>query len=113
MPLLRWLGAWLLVLWLVAWVPPITGWQAMVVPSVSGQAVLTMPLLTGGRLRGRVDTRREGTTLVAKRLSCEPGAADAMAGALREAAEWVGCDSVALEAVDPPELAKPLRAALA
>jgi hypothetical protein len=23
-PLLRWLGAWLLVLWLVAWVPPIT-----------------------------------------------------------------------------------------
>jgi hypothetical protein len=36
-----------------------------------------------------------------------------MAQALREAAEWVGCDAVALETVDPPELAKPLRAALA
>ena len=55
-----------------------------------------MPLLAGGRLRGRVDPGREGTTLVAKRLSCEPGAVDAMAQALREAAEWVGCDAVAL-----------------
>jgi uncharacterized protein YcaQ len=72
-----------------------------------------MPLLAGGRLRGRVDPGREGTTLVAKRLSCEPGAVDAMAQALREAAEWVGCDAVALDVVDPPELAEPLRAALA
>ncbi|HEY7619069.1 MAG TPA: crosslink repair DNA glycosylase YcaQ family protein [Solirubrobacteraceae bacterium] len=72
-----------------------------------------MPLLAGGRLRGRVDPGREGTTLVAKRLSCEPGAVDAMAQALREAASWVGCDAVALEVVDPPELAAPLRAALA
>jgi uncharacterized protein len=72
-----------------------------------------MPLLAGGRLRGRVDPGREGTTLVAKRLSCEPGAIDAMAEALREAAEWVGCDAIALEAVDPPELAAPLRALLA
>ena len=72
-----------------------------------------MPLLAGGRLRGRVDPGREGTTLVAKRLSCEPGAVDAMAQALREAAEWVGCDAVALDVVDPPELAQPLRAALA
>jgi uncharacterized protein YcaQ len=72
-----------------------------------------MPLLAGGRLRGRVDPGREGTTLVAKRLSCEPAAVDAMAQALREAAEWVGCDAVALETVHPPELAKPLRAALA
>jgi uncharacterized protein YcaQ len=72
-----------------------------------------MPLLAGGRLRGRVDPGREGTTLVAKRLSCEPGAVEAMAQALREAAEWVGCDAVALETVDPPGLAKPLRSALA
>lgn len=72
-----------------------------------------MPLLAGGRLRGRVDPGRDGTTLVAKRLSCDPGAVDAMAGALREAAEWVGCDAVALEAVDPPARAAPLRAALA
>jgi uncharacterized protein len=71
-----------------------------------------MPLLAGGRLRGRVDPGRDGTTLVAKRVSCEPAAVDAMAQALREAAEWVGCDAVALEVVDPPELAEPLRAAL-
>jgi hypothetical protein len=72
-----------------------------------------MPLLAGGRLRGRVDPGRDGTTLVAKRLSCEPGAVDAMAEALREAAAWVGCDSVALEAVDPPALAAELRTLLA
>jgi uncharacterized protein len=71
-----------------------------------------MPLLAGGRLRGRVDPGRDGTTLIAKRLSCEPDAVDAMADALREAAEWVGCDTVALDLVDPPELAKPLRRAL-
>jgi uncharacterized protein YcaQ len=72
-----------------------------------------MPLLTGGRLRGRVDPGREGTTLVAKRLSCEPDAVDAMAQALREAAAWVGCDAVAVREVDPPSVAQPLRAALA
>jgi uncharacterized protein len=71
-----------------------------------------MPLLAGGRLRGRVDPGRDGTTLIAKRVSCEPDAVDAMAQALREAAEWVGCDAVALDVVDPPELAEPLRAAL-
>jgi uncharacterized protein len=71
-----------------------------------------MPLLAGGELRGRVDPGRDGTTLVAKRLSCEPDAVDAMAAALREAAGWVGCDAVALEVVDPPELAAPLRARL-
>jgi uncharacterized protein YcaQ len=72
-----------------------------------------MPLLAGGRLRGRVDPGREGTTLVAKRVSCEADAVEAMAQALREAAEWVGCDAVALQVVDPPALATPLRAALA
>jgi uncharacterized protein len=71
-----------------------------------------MPLLAGGRLRGRVDPARDGTTLVAKRLSCDPDAVEAMAEALREAAEWVGCDAVALQVVDPPALATPLRAAL-
>jgi hypothetical protein len=71
-----------------------------------------MPLLAGGELRGRVDPGRDGTTLVAKRLSCEADAVDAMAAALREAAEWVGCDAVALEVVDPPELATALRARL-
>jgi uncharacterized protein YcaQ len=72
-----------------------------------------MPLLAGGRLRGRVDPGRDGATLVAKRVSCEPEAVDAMAAALREAAEWVGCDAVAVDAADPPPLAAALRARLA
>jgi uncharacterized protein len=72
----------------------------------------TMPLLAGGRLVGRVDPKRDGTTLHARQVSLEPKAVDAMATALREAAEWVGCDDVALGAVEPRALAKPLRAAL-
>jgi len=74
-----------------------------------------MPLLAGGRLLGRVDPSRQGRTLVARRLSIASrsrAAVAAMAAALAEAASWVGCDSVGLERVDPPELAEPLRAAL-
>jgi hypothetical protein len=56
---------------------------------------------------------RQGQTLVARQVSLERAAAAAdMATALREAAEWVGCSSVAVERVTPPELAVPLRAAL-
>jgi uncharacterized protein YcaQ len=71
-----------------------------------------MPLLAGGHLVGRVDPKREGTTLHALQVSVEPKAISKMADALREAAEWVGCDSVALGRVDPPAAAAPLRAAL-
>jgi uncharacterized protein len=70
------------------------------------------PLLAGGRLVGRVDPKREGATLHARRLSVRPRAIEPMAAALREAAGWVGCDRVALGSVDPPEAAAPLRAAL-
>lgn len=70
----------------------------------------TMPVLAGGRLIGRVDPAREGTTLVARQVSLEPGLtsarwADAVLDALWSAAEWVGCDSVRVERADPPELA--------
>jgi uncharacterized protein YcaQ len=71
-----------------------------------------MPLLTGGRLVGRVDPKREGTTLHAPRVSLRPRAVDAMAAALREAAQWVGCDAVAVGQVDPPQAAPALRATL-
>ena len=71
-----------------------------------------MPLLAGGRLVGRVDPKREGRTLHAKQVSLEPRDAERMATALREAAEWVGCDAVAVGRVEPPEAAAPLRAAL-
>jgi uncharacterized protein len=73
----------------------------------------TMPLLAGGRLVGRVDPAREGTTLVARRVSLEvPAAAEPMAQALREAAGWVGCDDVRVDHVEPAEHAPRLVAAL-
>ncbi len=72
-----------------------------------------MPLLAGGRLVGRVDPKREGTTLLARQVSVAPKHADKMAAALREAAEWVACDAVALGDVVPGESAAPLRDALA
>jgi uncharacterized protein YcaQ len=74
----------------------------------------TMPLLAGGRLVGRVDPGRDGRTLVARQLSLDtPRAAEPMARALVEAASWVGCDSVALGHMQPPELAPRLKSALA
>ncbi|MFG2073966.1 winged helix-turn-helix domain-containing protein [Nonomuraea maritima] len=69
----------------------------------------TMPVLSGGRLIGRVDPAREGSTLVARRVTLEPGLSPAKwAGAVREAlwsaASWVGCDDVRVEIAEPPEL---------
>lgn len=72
-----------------------------------------MPVLAGGRLVGRVDPARSGRTLVARQVSCARGTLPQVATALREAASWVGCDAVAVERVSPPELAVPLRAAVA
>ncbi len=72
-----------------------------------------MPLLAGGRLVGRVDPARQGQTLIARQLSLtSAAAATAMARALREAAEWVGCSAVVVERADPPHLARRLRSAL-
>jgi uncharacterized protein YcaQ len=72
-----------------------------------------MPLLSGGRLLGRVDPAREGRTLVARHVSLEtPKAVAPMAAALVEAAGWVGCTSVAVERVTPAELAAPMTAAV-
>jgi uncharacterized protein len=73
----------------------------------------TMPLLTGGRLAGRVDPSRSGSTLIARKLTLDkPAAAEPMARALMEAASWVGCDSVKLQQVEPPHLEHRLQAAL-
>src|SRR4051794_40767361 len=71
-----------------------------------------MPLLAGGRLVGRVDPKRDGRTLVAKQVSIEPREVARLAVALREAAEWVGCDAVAVGEVSPGAAATPLRVAL-
>ncbi|MFF5209364.1 winged helix-turn-helix domain-containing protein [Streptosporangium sp. NPDC000396] len=75
-----------------------------------------MPVLAGGRLVGRVDPAREGSTLVGRQVSVEPGvnqrkAAESLADALWEAAAWVGCDDVRVDRVDP-QLSAPLQQAL-
>ncbi|MFD9412785.1 winged helix-turn-helix domain-containing protein [Streptomyces sp. NPDC059989] len=73
-----------------------------------------MPLLAGGRLQGRVDPAREGSTLVARQLSLtSPKAARPMAEALREAAQWVGCDTVRVERAQSPQEAAAVTAELA
>jgi uncharacterized protein len=69
-----------------------------------------MPLLAGGRLVGRADPARDGSTLVARKVTLDrPSAAEPMARALREAATWVNCDNVELAQVDPPASGKRLR----
>jgi uncharacterized protein len=73
-----------------------------------------MPLLSGGRLVGRVDSAREGQTLVARQISLTGAKhVPTAAKALRKAAEWVGCMYVRAERVLPETLAAPLAAALA
>src|SRR5579863_7769976 len=73
----------------------------------------TMPLLAGGRIAGWVDPGRDGKTLLAKNVLLEkPSAVAPMARALAEAADWVGCTSVALDRVEPAALAQPLASSL-
>jgi hypothetical protein len=72
-----------------------------------------MPLLAAGKLRGRVDPKRDGTVLRARQVSLEPGAVGAMAEALRTAASWVGCDDVVVGQVTPADTGDALRQALA
>jgi uncharacterized protein len=73
----------------------------------------TMPLLAGGRIVGWVDPGRDGKTLVARNVFLEkPSAVASMARALAEAAEWVGCTSVAVDRILPAPFAQPLANAL-
>ncbi|MER8220209.1 crosslink repair DNA glycosylase YcaQ family protein [Streptomyces sp. NPDC094143] len=68
-----------------------------------------MPVLAGGRLVGRVDPARAGSTLVAKQVTLDgPKAVPAVAQALAEAASWVDCTDVRVERVDAPDLREPL-----
>jgi uncharacterized protein YcaQ len=71
-----------------------------------------MPLLAGGNLVGRVDPKREGRVLRARKVSVEKRAIAAMAEALTSAARWVGCDTVVVEHVSPAQHADPLRKSL-
>jgi uncharacterized protein YcaQ len=71
-----------------------------------------MPVLHQGRLVARVDPRRDGRTLVARRVTLESVSASAIHGtalALREAASWTGSESVAVEEVIPSSASAALR----
>lgn len=75
-----------------------------------------MPVLHRGQLVARVDPKREGTTLVARRITLESTSREAVRGtviALREAAGWVGCTDVRVDDVVPAESTHALRQALA
>ncbi|MHB8245920.1 MAG: winged helix-turn-helix domain-containing protein [Acidimicrobiales bacterium] len=78
-----------------------------------------MPVLAGDRFVGRVDPARDGSTLVARSVHLEDlsdaalrRAARSTAASLLEAAKWVGCDSVAIERVEPPTVRNTLLDAL-
>lgn len=75
-----------------------------------------MPVLHQGRLVARVDPKRVGSTLVARRVTMESTSRRAVGGvaaALREAATWVGSTAIAVEDVVPASAATSLRSALA
>ncbi len=88
--------------------------EAYVPRSERVHGYFSMPILGGDRLVGLADPARSGTTLVAKHVSLETrDAAGHAAGALVEAAGWVGCDKVSVERVTPPERENELRGLLA
>ncbi|PYC66475.1 cytoplasmic protein [Streptomyces tateyamensis] len=73
-----------------------------------------MPLLAGGKLVGRVDPARERGVLVARQISLDsPARLPALAQALREAADWVGCSLVRVEELSDEKLRAPLTRLLA
>ena len=72
-----------------------------------------MPVLSKERLVGLVDPKRVGTSLHARHVVVHDArAVPEIAGALREAATWVGCEEVVLERVTPLASIDALREAL-
>ncbi|WP_419995453.1 winged helix-turn-helix domain-containing protein [Streptomyces boninensis] len=79
-----------------------------------------MPVLAGGKLVGRVDPAREGTTLVARHTTLGADAPNGVtpakavvptAQAMAEAASWVGATDIRIERVTPSEHRAALQAA--
>lgn len=75
-----------------------------------------MPVLHQGRLVARVDPKRDGSVLVGRRVTLESATSAAVQGtarALREAADWVGAESVGIGETVPATSAAKLRSELA
>ena len=86
--------------------------EAYVPKPLRQHGYFSMPVLAGGQLVARVDPARVNGTLIARQVTVIPehatparlsATAGAIHQALREAATWVGCDSVAIERVSPVE----------
>lgn len=86
--------------------------EAYVPAAARVHGYFAMPVLSGGRIVGRVDPARSGTTLLARRASGHPKDAPRIAAALVEAARWVGCDDVRVGLTRPAALGPALREAL-
>jgi len=72
-----------------------------------------MPVLSNERIVGLVDPKRIGTMLHARHVVVHDARAlDKIASALREAASWVGCDTVVIDRVSPPQLSSALKSSL-
>jgi uncharacterized protein YcaQ len=96
--------------------------EAYVPKPLRKHGYFAMPVLAGGQIIGRVDPSRVGGTLVARHVTVMPAhatparteaSATAIAAAMREAATWVGCSSIAVERVEPASAAKPIQASIA
>jgi uncharacterized protein YcaQ len=84
--------------------------EAYVPKPLRQHGYFSMPVLAGGQLIARVDPARANGTLIARQVTVIPehatparlpATAAAIHGALREAATWVGCDTTAIERVEP------------
>lgn len=69
-----------------------------------------MPVLHGGRIIGFVDPAREGTDLVARRVTMFESDTEGFAGALAEAARWTGAQAVRVENAPSTGLANTIAA---
>jgi uncharacterized protein YcaQ len=96
--------------------------EAYVPKPLRQHGYFSMPVLAGGQLVARVDPARVDGTLIARQVTVIPehataarlpATSTAIRDALREAATWVGCSTVAIERISPDGAVDPLRRTVA
>jgi len=71
--------------------------EAYVPKALRTHGYFTMPVVAGSELIGWFDPKRIGKTLTIVNCSFDPGTDQKMAGAILEAARWVGADSIEIK----------------